>query len=310
MTISVPREHRIDARRVHHEWDNRLEPAVVVAPGDTVHFDCPLGGDPQMHEESRLEEIDLAAFRFNLAGPVFVEGAQPGDTLEVEILALRPGDWGFTMIVPGMGLLPDDFRDAFLKTWDLRGGTRARLVAGVEVPLAPFLGVMGTHPGEPERLSPLPPHKGGGNIDNRYLTVGARVWLPVWCEGALFSCGDGHGAQGDGEVCVSAIECAMQATLRFRLHKRALPAPRFAAPAGAIPAGPVHATMGIADDLMTGARVATRAMIDWLGEERGLSREEGYVLCSVAGDLKILEIVDAGVWNVGLTLPLSLLAGR
>jgi acetamidase/formamidase len=299
-----PPEPAVAVAAVHEEWDARLEPAAVVQDGDRVRFSCPMGGDPRMSESSTLAEIDLDAFRFNLVGPVWVDGAQPGDTLEVEVLSVEPAEWGFTMIVPGAGLLPDDFPDAYLKTWSLRDGRRARLAGGVSVPLAPFLGTMGTQPDEGEPRSPLPPHRGGGNIDCRYLTAGARLWLPVWCRGARFSCGDGHAAQGDGEVCVSAIECAVEATLCFRLHRTSIATPRYAAPAPAVPAGTVHATMGIADDLMEGARTATRSMIEWLAE-RGLSREDAYVLLSVAGDLKILEVVDAGVWNVAMTLPLE-----
>jgi acetamidase/formamidase len=289
---------------VHDEWNAQLEPAAVIQSGDIVRFSCPMGGDPAMSESSTLAEIDLGAFRFALVGPVWVDGAQPGDTLEVEVVSVEPAKWGFTMIVPEAGLLPDDFPGLYLKTWDLRDGRRARLADGVSVPVAPFLGTMGTQPDDDAPRSPLPPHRGGGNIDCRYLTTGARLWLPVWCRGARFSCGDGHAAQGDGEVCVSAIECAVEATLRFQLHRGSIAAPRFAAPASAVPAGPVHATMGIADDLLEGTRVATRSMIEWLGE-RGLSREDAYVLLSVAGDLKILEVVDAGVWNVAMTLPLA-----
>ena len=240
--------------------------------GDVVHFSCPPAADPAVLEQTRPEEIDVEAFALSLLGPSRVDGARPGDTLEVEVVEVRTASAGFTMIVPGLGLLPDDFSAPYLKTWDLRAGGRARLTEGVSVPLGPFLGTMGTQPdgGEPRPL--LPPHRGGGNIDNRYLTAGARLWLPVWCEGGRFSCGDGHAAQGDGEVCISAIECGVEATLRFRLHRTTISAPRFAVPAASLPTGPVHATMGIADDVIEGARTATRAMIDWLADDRGLTR--------------------------------------
>jgi acetamidase/formamidase len=149
-------------------------------------------------------------------------------------------------------------------------------------------------------------------MDNRHLTEGTTLWLPVLCRGALFSCGDPHAAQGDGEVCVSAIECAMKATLRLHLRKRSIAAPAFRTPPGPLAAsaaaGGYHATMGIAPDLMDGAKEAVRAMIEWLVDEHGLSREHAYVLCSVAGDLKILEVVDAGVWNVSMAMPLAVFA--
>jgi acetamidase/formamidase len=303
-------EHQVDrGMGIHHQWDNSLQPILSIRSGDVVDFDLVMAGDGQVHEGASLDE---AQFDFdtiyNLSGPLFVEGAEPGDTLEIEILSLTPGEWGWTVFLPELGLLAEDFPDGYLKTWDLRGRERATLVPGVEIPLAPFLGTMGTHPNEPGVHAPFPPHKGGGNLDNRHLVAGATLWLPVWCEGALFSCGDSHAAQGDGEVCVSAIECAMQATLRFRLHKRSISTPRFRHPGPFAPksaAAGYHATMGIGADLMQCAKDATRAMIDWLVAERGLSREDAYVLLSVAGDLKILEIVDAGVWNVGMALPLD-----
>ena len=176
---------------------------------------------------------------------------------------------------------------------------------GVEVPRQPFLGTMGVPTAESGSVSPFPPHRGGGNVDCRHLVAGSTLWLPIWCEGALFSCGDPHAAQGDGEVCVSAVECAMQATLRFELQRRSVPGPAFRTPAAVAVPGPSYGTMGIDADLMEGARKAVRNMIGWLVDEHELSREDAYVLCSIAGDLRIHEIVDAGVWNVGMTLPLD-----
>jgi acetamidase/formamidase len=302
-------EHRIDPERIHHSWDNSLEPSLRVASGDTVHYDLLMAGHGQVHEDSSFEDtsFDFATL-YNLLGPVFVEGAAPGDTLRIDILALATGDWGWTVILPGLGTLPDDFPDPYLKTFDLRAGGYAQVVPGVKVPIAPFLGTMGTHPDGPATAEAFPPHKGAGNIDTRHLTAGSTLWLPVWCEGGLFSCGDPHAAQGDGEVCVSAIECDMRATLRFTVEHRAIPVPYFRTPGALTPhaEGAGHqGAMGIHPDLMEGTRIAIRAMVDWVAAEHGLSREDAYVLCSLAGDLKILEVVDAGVWNVGMTMPLS-----
>lgn len=302
-------EHRLGTTDIHHDWDRSREPALMIRPDDVVHFDLPITGEGQVAETSTIDEVvwDFDTI-YNLAGPVFVDGAQPGDTLEVEVLELTPGPWGWTTVIPGLGLLADDFPEPFLKIFDLRGGSTASVAPGVEVLLDPFLGTMGVTTEEPGQHSPFPPHRGGGNVDCRHLVAGSTLWLPIWCEGALFSCGDSHAAQGDGEVCVSAIECAMQATLRFRLHKRSISGPAFNVPRAVGDLGPHYGTMGIDADLMEGAKTAVRNMIGWLVAEHGLSREDAYVLCSLAGDLRIHEIVDAGVWNVGMVLPLSVFA--
>ena len=304
-------EHELTAAHIHHNWDNSRPPALHVQSGDVVHFDLPITGEGQVSEGSKVDEVvwDFETI-YNLAGPVYVEGAQPGDTLEVEILDLQPGDWGWTTIIPELGLLPLDFPDAFLKIFDLRARDRAQLVPGVSVPIQPFLGTMGVPTDEAGVFAPFPPHRGGGNMDNRHLIAGSKLWLPLWCEGALFSCGDAHAAQGDGEVCVSAIECAMRATLRLTLLKRPSPTPAYRTSGPVFDQGPHHGTMGISPDLMEGARIAVRSMIDWLASAHGLAREDAYVLCSIAGNLHIHEIVDAGTWNVGFTMPLSIFEGK
>jgi acetamidase/formamidase len=306
----VGREHVLEGSLIHHDWWNAREPVLAIGSGDVVHFDLRMAGSGQVHEDSTIGDVvwDFDTI-YNLAGPIRVEGADPGDTLEIEILSLTPGPWGWTAIIPELGLLPDDFPDAYLKTWDLRDGLTARLTADVGIPIRPFLGTMGVELDEPGALSPFPPHRGGGNLDNRHLVTGSTLWLPLWCAGALFSCGDAHAAQGDGEVCVSAIECDMQASLRLTLRKRTIAAPSFHVPAAAQPApGDYHGTMGIDADLHEGARKAVRAMIAWIVAEHGLAPEDAYVLASVAGDLHVHELVDAGVWNVGMTLPLGVFA--
>ncbi|HWF54633.1 MAG TPA: acetamidase/formamidase family protein [Solirubrobacteraceae bacterium] len=303
----------IDPTRIHHHWDNRLEPTLRVEPGDVVHYDLKMAGDGQVewgwsYAQSKLDFDTL----YNLLGPVFVEGAEPGDTLAVEILSLRTGEWGWCGVQPDLGLLPEDFPDGFFRYFDLTQGDTTALGDGVRIPIEPFLGTMGNHPDDPVTAAPFPPHKGAGNVDTRHLKAGSTFLLPVFVPGALFSCGDPHAAQGDGEVCVAAIETAMQATLRFALHKRTISTPRFVVPGPLTPrvdAGGFYGTMGIDPDLMQGAKQAVRGMIELLGEEHGLSREDAYVLCSLTGDLKIMEIVDAGVWNVGLLLPRSIFSG-
>ena len=303
----MPTDHVIDPAAIHHAWDRDLAPALTIASGDSVAVDVPMAGHGQVPREGAYADC---AFDFDvlyhLAGPIAIEGAEPGHTLQVELLELIPGDWGWTVIMPDLGLLPDRFPAGYLRTFDLTGDAIA-VAPGVAVPFSPFFGTLGTAPDRPGPLSPFPPHEGGGNMDNRHLTAGSTLWLPVHVPGALFSVGDPHAAQGDGEVCVSACECPMRATLRFTLLETPISAPSFRTAPARGPRSAEHATMGIAPDLMEGARIAVSAMIDWLVAEHGLTPEDAYVLCSLAGDLRIHELVDAGVFNVGMAMPLDVL---
>lgn len=307
-------EHVIDSSRIHHKWDNSLEPTLRVASGDVVHFDLLMAGYGQIengdpYEAARFDFDTL----YNLLGPIEVQGAEPGDTLEAEVLALETADWGWCAVMPELGTLPEEFPEPFVRYFDLTQGDSIAFADGrVSIPKEPFLGTMGTHPDEPDEATPFPPHKGGGNVDTRHLKTGTSLFLPVWRAGAYFSCGDPHAAQGDGEVCVAAIECGMQASLRLTLHKRTISTPRFVVPGPLTPrvdAGGWYGTMGINGDLMQGAKRAVSGMVELLVEEHGLSREDAYIVCSLAGDLKILEIVDAGMWNVGFTVPRSIFVG-
>ena len=306
----MPNAHTFDKGSYHHAWDRELVSALTVESGDTVHFDLLMAGDGQIDEGSSYADtrFDFETL-YNLAGPIDIAGAEPGDTLVVEITALETGDWGWTAILPDLGLLPEDFPEGFVRSFDLRGGSSTTLVPGVEIPIVPFCGTMGTCLDVEGVQLPFPPHAGGGNVDTRHLTVGTTLYLPVHLPGGKFSFGDPHAAQGDGEVCVSAIECPMRATLRFGLQKSAAPGPWFMTPPGSLTprtdGGGYYGTMGIAEDLMIGAKTAVRAMISLLGERHNLEPRDAYMLCSLVGDLKIYEIVDAGVWNVGMTLPRS-----
>lgn len=304
--------HVIDPTAVHHDWDARRPPVARIASGDTVGLALRMAGHGQVAEGAAYADT---AFDFDtlyhLLGPIWVEGARPGDTLRVEVLTLETGPWGWAAILPELGLLPEDFPEPWVGTFDLRDGRTVEVAPGIRVPARPFLGTMGTHPDAPEPLSAFPPHAGGGNVDTRHLTAGATLWLPVWCEGALFSCGDPHAVQGDGEVCVSAVECDMQATLRLTVEPRTIASPCFTTggPLLGVDESAGHfGAMGISSDLHEGARIAVRTTIDWLEREHGLARGDAYVLCSMAGDLKLLEVVDAGVYNVGFTMPLALFA--
>jgi acetamidase/formamidase len=304
--------HRLDSSTVHHEWNNAIPPRLTIDPGDTVVFDTRDAADGFYSPKSTSADVMQRVFKGHpLTGPVRVRGAVPGDVLVVEILDMRPAPWGWTQIRPGRGLLPEsDYGKPFLQIWNLEDGTHARMDTRVAVPIAPFPGVMGVALDEPGGHNTAPPRKNGGNMDIKQLTRGTTLYLPVWVEGALFSIGDGHAAQGDGEVCITAVEMNAQVTLRFGLQSgRRLPEPRFrtAGPIGmATNQGPHFATTAHGPDLFASSQQAIRYMIDHLVEERGLSREEAYIVASVAVDLKISEIVDAPNWIVSAFLPESI----
>src|SRR5262245_49336991 len=307
----MARTHHLDASTVHYAWDNSLSPPLTIDPGDTVAFDTRDAADFYYSRSSTHADV-LARGPFRghpLTGPVRVRGARPGDTLVVDVLEMRPAlDFGWTTIRPGRGLLPvEDFSKPHLQIWDLSDGTHARSERGIAVPLEAFPGVMGVALDAPGEHSTMPPRKNGGNMDIKQLTVGTRLYLPVWVEGALFSVGDGHGAQGDGEVCVTAVEMSARVSLRFDLEPaRFLKEPQFRTadtPRGA--RGPCFVTTAHGPDLFASSQQAVRYMIDHLVSERGLSREEAYILASVCVDLRISEIVDAPNWIVSAFLPES-----
>jgi acetamidase/formamidase len=291
----------------HNDFDRALKPVATVESGEVVTFDCP---GPPLPPRATVD--DLSAIDFShphtITGPVAVEGAEPGDAIAIDILQLElPNPYGHCLFVPGVGLLPDEFDESYVHSFEFRDGF-AELRPGVQVPIEPFCGIMGLAPAEPGPHPTIPPRRVGGNLDVRDLMVGAQLVLPVEVEGGLFSCGDGHAAQGDGEVCVTAIETAIRPTLRLTLLKGAAPkSPRLTAPPRTDP----RATKGWfaisapGEDLFEGAREAVREMIDHLVSERGLSRSEAYVLCSVAVDLRISEVVNWPNYVVTAYLPLG-----
>jgi acetamidase/formamidase len=300
----------VGRNQFHLAWDASIPPILRVASGAEIEFDVLDASCGQITAVSTV--ADLAALDFDrvdqVGGPVFVEGAAPGDTLQVELLDFQPGDWGWTAAIPGFGVLTDEFPDAALRITRLEGGV-AEFLPGVRIPLAPFCGVLGlAAPGEPR--STIPPTVHGGNMDTRHLTAGSVLWLPVAVPGALFSLGDGHAAQGDGEVCGTAIETPMRARVRLTVRRDVqVTAPEFrtAGPLGASTnTGPWLAADGVGPELMTAARDAVRRMIERLGAERGLAAIDAYLLMSVAGDLRISEIVDQPNWIVTAYCPTSI----
>jgi acetamidase/formamidase len=301
---------RISRDRFHLAWDPAIAPIETVESGAVVEFDLLDASGGQLTAASTID--DLARLDFDrvdqVNGPIAVAGAEPGDTLQVELLEFEPADWGWTACIPGFGLLADDFPDPALRITRVPGiGGRAEFLPGVRVPIVPFCGEIGVAPPTGPR-STIPPDLHGGNMDTRHLTAGSTLYLPVFHSGGRLSMGDGHAAQGDGEVCGTAIETPMRALVRLTVRKDLhLAGPEFlTADAPATPSGRRYATDGIGPDLLGAAREAVWRMIDWLGREHGIAAVDAYMLTSVAIDLRISEIVDMPNFVVTAHCPLSI----
>jgi acetamidase/formamidase len=302
--------HSVREDAFNYVWDNALEPALEVEPGAALELHVRDASDEQIGADSGVEAVSALDFEHvnPVSGPVFVKGARPGDVLEVELLELRPRDWGWTALIPGFGLLADEFPEPWLRISRV-DPERDRVVwsDGISLPYRPFPGTIGVAPAEPGQHSIVPPSRWGGNIDTKHLLPGTTLYLPVGVEGALFSLGDTHAAQGDGEVCGTAIETAMEAVVRLSVRSDfAIAAPQYHVPRGLLAAGEqsaYHVCTGVGPDLMEAAKDAVRAATRRLEDRHGLEREEAYALCSVTADLRIHEVVDAPNWVVGAFLP-------
>ena len=308
--------HSVHENQYQHFWDNEIAPVLTVPEHEPVTIQTRDSAKEQIPPGSGIDAIlNLDFSRINpISGPIAIVGARPGDVLQVDILDIEPREWGWSANIPGFGLLADEYPEPFVKNWqfDLERGT-AQFRPGIEIPLDPFTGVIGVAPREPGQHATLPPRRVGGNMDIRFMRSGTTLFLPVEVENALFSLGDAHAAQGDGEVCGTAIETAASVTVSFSLHRDyTLAQPAYSLPGALVRRGTeqgYHATTGIGPDLMEAARDAVRGMIAYLGRTRDLPPLEAYTLCSVVGDLKISEIVDAPNWVVSFVLPLNIFGG-
>jgi formamidase len=347
--------------RCHNRWHPDIPPVLSCAPGDEVFLQTRDAVDGQFTLDSTnadVVRIDRSIVH-PLTGPIRIEGAQPGDVLAVEVLEIAPASFGYTAQIPGLGFLADEFPEPFLVRWEIADGfATSPDLPGVRIPGEPFMGTMGVAPSrdlleqitrreralheqgedvalpdprgavpavEPiasEGLRTKPPRENGGNMDVRQMVAGTRILFPVWTEGCLFSAGDGHFAQGDGESCGTAIE--MRAALRVRLDLRKVKAAergvrdvRFESPAANIDArrGRTFSTTGLcvyadgggrANDLTVAARNALRNMIDHLVGEFDYSRQQAYAICSVAVDLKVGEVVDSPNYVATATVPIEI----
>jgi formamidase len=348
--------------RGHNRWHPAIPPIATVAPGETLRVDTLDGIDGQIGPDSTAADIAaLAPERPHpLTGPFHIEGARPGDLLEVETLAIEPAGFGFTVVRPGAGLLGEDVEAPLVVRWTIADGVaRSAQLPGVAIRGEPFMGVLGVAPsparlaefaaredrlrragggvrppsprcavpaGGPaaqEGLRTIPPRETGGNLDIRQVGVGSRLLLPVDVPGALFSVGDAHFAQGDGETCSQAIEMQATVELRFGLRRAADAGfrPRFPAFEFTQPASPPRAyfaTTGIPVgrdgangdfDVHLAAKAALREMVGYLAH-RGYGREQAHAICSVAADLRISEVVNTPNALVSALLPLDIFDGQ
>jgi len=299
-------EHSLSALPTHSRWNRALPPRLSIASGDTVHLECVDSSGAQVHPGMTLAEyLKIDRDRIHaLTGPIFVEGAEPGDVLQVDVLELMHKGWAWTSVVNGLGFLKQRFTEPFLFLWKLEGAV-SRSLAPAVVPLRPFCGVMGVAPGEDGEFRTRPPGVFGGNMDVRELCAGATLYLPVLNRGALFSAGDAHAAQGDGEVCINGMECPVDVTLRFHLHKqRPLSAPMIETSAQQTrdADGGEWIIVESATDSTVAARAATSRMIDFLAEHWGFSEVHAYVLCSVAMNLRISQVVNEPMFTVSAAI--------
>jgi acetamidase/formamidase len=305
--------HSVRADAVSFVWDNSISPVLEIESGEVVELEAADASGGQLGPDSTTAEVAALDFeRVNpITGPVFVRGAKPGDVLAVEILELRPREWGWTAIIPGFGLLADEFAVPWLRISQVdeeRG--RVRFGDGVSLPFAPFPGTIGVAPAEAGRHSVVPPRRWGGNMDIKHLQPGSTLYLPVGVDGALFSVGDTHAAMGDAEVCGTAVETAMDIAVRLTVCRDLnVHYPQYEVPAGQLARGETssyHVCTGIHEDLLEATREATRAMIDHIVQRHGRDRQEAYAIASVAVDLRIHEVVDVPNWVVGAFLPTAI----
>ena len=314
--MPITPNHTIHADHHHFQWDNAIPPVATVAPGESVEFRIADSGGGQITPATSPDDLRGLDFqRINpVTGPVRVDGAAPGDALKVTILDFTPTGWGWTANIPGFGLLADQFPEPALRFWSYDTNQSPASLDGLggQVPLKPSTGSIGSAPSAPGPHDILPPRRVGGTMNIRDISNGTILYLPVEVPGAIFSVGDVHAAQGDGEVCGTAIETAMDVAVSIDLIKDArLPFPRFEVP------GPVSrhldedgylVTTGIGRNLMQCAKDAVSGMIHLLCGTYDAAAIDAYMLCSVCGDLRISEIVDRPNWVVSFYFPKSVLA--
>ena len=297
-----PKQYSLTTDQTHNKFSKTIPPVLTVNSGAIVEAFTEEASDGQFSMHSTIGALDSLDFEpiHPLTGPVYVQNALPGDVLKVTLHTIELGDWGWNAILPGFGFLADTLDAKYLKLYELgKERTHVTFKDGIELPLNPFPGVMGVAPNTEELLSTIPPRANGGNMDDPNMTEGTVVYFPVFVEGGLFSIGDGHAVQGLGEVCGTAIECPLRIVYQIELIKnKRIEEPQYETE-------DYYATTGFAPTIDDAAKKATLYMVNYLKSEHGMSTEEAYALCSLAGDLKIAEVVDLPNMLVTMHMPKS-----
>lgn len=294
-------DYSLSADQTHNRWSNTIEPVLTVPSGSIIEVNTEEASDEQLTPNSTVEDLDDLSFDpiHPLTGPVYIEGAEPGDILRVKLHKVELGDWGWTAVIPGFGFLADEFDQPYLKTFEFNQGQQSvEFSEGINIPLNPFPGVMGVAPDTDSLLSTVPPRANGGNMDDRHLIEGTTAYFPVFVEGALFSIGDAHATQGMGEVCGTAIEAPMRIVYEIEVIKdgRSIEEPEYETE-------DTYAVTAFGTTIDEASKKATKYMIDYLEEEHGMDRYDAYALSSLAGDLRIAEVVDVPHMLVAMHIP-------
>ncbi len=293
----------LEKTQTHNKFSRTIPPVLTVTSGAIIEISTEEATDGQLTLES--DTSDLMGLSFDpihpLTGPIFIKNAMPGDVIAVTLHRIELGDWGWTAILPGFGFLADEFTKPYLRTWELSGKNQVKFNDKITIPLKPFPGVLGVAPPTDSLLSTIPPRANGGNMDDPHIVEGTKVYLPVFVEGALFSIGDAHAAQGLGEVCGTAIEAPMKFLVEIELIKdKTIKEPQYERE-------DIYAVTAFGTSIDEAAKKATQYMIDYLTSNHGISRNEAYMLCSLAGDLKIAEVVDMPHYLVTMHIDKSVL---
>ena len=307
----MQKNHTIHSLHHHFGWDNANKPIIKIKSNEIISIETIDSSGSQLNLNSTIQDVKNLDFsKVNpVSGPIYIENAKVGDIIEVEFLKFDTSGWGWTAVIPGFGLLSDEFKDPDINIWsyDKYNPSHSMYCEFAKIPLKPFVGTIGLALEEPGLHSIVPPRHCGGNLDIKDLSKGSKIRFPVQVEGGLLSLGDTHAAQGDGEVCGTAIESPMQVTIKVTLIKNSfISSPQFETfkPSSShIDKNGYFATTGIGPDLMENSKNAVRDMINLIVQKNNIDSSKAYMLCSVCADLRISEIVDMPNWVVSCYLP-------